>query len=333
MKTAMRSLPGRIAHRFRDAQERSRRDRLRRRIEAILRRSEAPRHYDSEELFRKLQSQYTARPDYGYDPLSSWWRGVERVKWLHTAIGQQQPGLRILEAACGDGMFGHALACYGHEVVLSDIEDWRDSRAKAIPFVKGDLCGPLPLESASMDVAVSYNAFIHLEDPAAALLELVRICKPGGVVFLKFGSLFSSPWGMHAYRTLRMPYPQFLFSPSFLETKFRELGIDAWPAKLGRSNAKCIPLNGWRLRQYQQSFQESGCELQRASTQEIWDHLDLIERFPDAFTGQGLTFEDVTTYTVSVLLRKQRTSDRSDSGPADTAGRPRSSGSLVGPAV
>jgi len=55
-------------------------------------------------------------------------------------------------------------------------------RAKDVPNVEyrvGDL-GSLPFDDGTFDAAYSERAFIHLDNPEAAMLELHRVLRPGG---------------------------------------------------------------------------------------------------------------------------------------------------------
>ena len=293
----------RVVRRLRSIPEEVRTRRRRERIERLLARREH-RFYDSEELFDELQRSYPPKPDYGYDPATSWWRGVQRAHWLLSTASLERPGAHVLEVACGDGMVGHALASYGHRVSLCDLEDWREQRSRALAFHPADVARELPFPDDAFDAVASYNAFIHFLDPENALREMVRVCRPGGTVYLDFGFLWPCAWGLHAYRTVRMPYAHLLFSPEFLGTKLDQLGFDAWPAMLGRPRSGTIPLNGWRLGQYRGIFARSGCAEVAGSTKTDASHLGIVERFPDAFSGLALTYEDLTTTMVSVALKK-----------------------------
>ncbi|MEW5804247.1 MAG: class I SAM-dependent methyltransferase [bacterium] len=267
----------------------------------LLRSDEAPHYYDSDEVFERLQRSYRPLPEYGYDTYNTWKRGTERTLNLLEITKLHAPGLTMLDAACGDGMTGYALSCYGHRVTLTDIEDWRDIRAKELPFMPANLSIELPLDSNSFDLIYSYNAFEHLDDPSVALRELVRVCKKGGYIYIEFGPIYSSPWGLHSYRTIRMPYPQFLFSKSFLEVKLEKLGV----YDLGRKCFSLQPLNQWRVSDFDSLWQHSQCEIVSHSAFVDNTHLDIIKKFHLAFTGMGLTIEDVTTQALVVMLRKK----------------------------
>lgn len=261
---------------------------VRRRTLAILSSTDTPAHYDA--AFDALQKSYVQWwPDYDFDGHSTWARGCERALSLLKLEALRVPKLAVLDAGCGDGVTGHALASYGHEVTLNDTDDWRDPRTHALPFVQGNVCGRLPLAEASFDLLVSYNAFEHIEDPKRGLDELVRLCKVGGHIYIEFNPLYCSPLGLHAF-SFMMPYPQFLFSPSFIEANVKELGPN--------------DLNKWRVAQFREVWRSCGCDV--VSSSEVVDHrhLGIVSKYPKAFSGSQLTLEDLTVCSMSVLLRK-----------------------------
>jgi ubiquinone/menaquinone biosynthesis C-methylase UbiE len=55
----------------------------------------------------------------------------------------------------------------------------------------------IALKSSSFDIAVSINAFEHIPNPELALLELIRILKPGGYAFISFIPVFFCDEGSH----------------------------------------------------------------------------------------------------------------------------------------
>src|SRR5271165_3963440 len=190
---------------------------LSRRIEPLLASNSAPRYYD--ERFEELQSSYSRWwPEYGFDNYSTWARGCERAIKLLGMADLRMRDLEALEVGCGDGMTSYALASYRNtsRFILNDTEDWRDARAMSFHFVNGNVCRTLPIDSNSFDLVMTYNAFEHVEDPRTALSELIRLCRSNGHIYIEFGPLYCSPLGLHAF-SFKMPYPQFLFSPEFVE--------------------------------------------------------------------------------------------------------------------
>ena len=269
-------------------------------IEPILQSDEPPCPVEDDDLFTALRQSFPARNSYRYDPFSLWERGSQRASALIRTAGLTRPGATVLEAGCGDGTTGYLLQCYGHCVVLTDIADWRDDRAQCAPFVQGDMCGRLPIAADRFDLVCSFNALEHVADPAAALDELVRVCKPGGTIHLHFGPLYSSAWGLHAYKTVPIPWLQYLFPISYIQAKLREIGIQ----DLGGERKELQPLNGWRLERFRQLWSRPDCELLKAAVREDLLHLWVIRRYAAAFSGRGLTFEDVVTKSLRVTLRK-----------------------------
>jgi len=269
-------------------------------IERILREPIPNRALDSEDIFARLQDEYCPPDPYGYDSYHTWCRASERVKTILAIPELQIPGIHVLELASGDGMTGKLLYDYGHNVTLCDVEDWRDDHARSLPFLECDICQTIPLEDESFDLIYSYNAFEHLSDPDFTFHEIKRLSRSGGVVILSFGPLYSSPWGLHAYRALNMPYPQFLFSKSFILRKIRQLRI----FDLGRETDLLQPLNEWRFEQYQALWHDNCFEIVEEHLGEDWSHLGLVMRFPEQFSGKNLRVVDLVTTSIHVVLKK-----------------------------
>jgi len=100
------------------------------------------------------------------------------------------PGMAVLDVACGPGIVACALAGKGGHVTGIDLTpamietararqrqtgltgmDWRVGNATELPFAEG-----------AFDRVVTRYSFHHLQDPAAALAEMKRVCRPGGRV-------------------------------------------------------------------------------------------------------------------------------------------------------
>ncbi|GGL68322.1 hypothetical protein GCM10010129_09610 [Streptomyces fumigatiscleroticus] len=56
----------------------------------------------------------------------------------------------------------------------------------------------LPLADGAADVAFSSNVLEHVADPRAFLGELVRVTRPGGLIYVSFTN-WLSPWGGHEW--------------------------------------------------------------------------------------------------------------------------------------
>ena len=119
--------------------------------------SEVPYQNYGEDVFDRIQRESTkVWPNYQEDEYSTWRLGVDRAAYiLQLPAFHRRRGLKMLEAACSEGMTGHAFASYGYQVTLHDREDWREDRTKHFDFVAGDLCKPLPLAEESFDLVCS----------------------------------------------------------------------------------------------------------------------------------------------------------------------------------
>lgn len=280
-------------------------DRQRREVWRIIEDTRPPDTSEAESAFDVLQKSYPSnRGDlYKYDAPSLMERAVRRAAGLlHLAERLGKSPLRILDAGAGDGVLGAVLRECGHDVVLVDSEDWRRESGCEIPLVVADLCGCVPIEDEAFDMVVSFNSFEHFPEPSKALAHLIRATKQGGVLHFDYGPLYCSPWGMHAQRTLFMPYPQFLFSEAFIEAKLEELGID----DLGVKRTTLQYMNKWKRRDYADLWNGSGCEVLDCLWRYDRQELGIVSRFPSSFHGRGLALEDLVIASNSVTLRKRK---------------------------
>jgi len=255
----------------------------------------------AERDYKNLTSSYSGPGEYGYGDRPNWMRGVDRAKQLVENIPTLRPGSRALEVGCGDGMTAVVLQTFGVDVQLTDLKDWRDSRAMNLSFTGIDLGNAsAELPNVAYDLIYSYNAFEHFPDPKTVLTRMLARLKSGGYLFFEFGPLYAGPWGLHAYRMLPMPYPQFLFSESFWRAKLKEGNI----LDLGQNLDDIQPLNKWTVGQFDTLWQTSGCEILQNRKFQVESFIDLVSDYPGSFQGRGLAYEDLTTQGIYVLLRK-----------------------------
>src|SRR5687768_8569301 len=104
------------------------------------------------------------------------------------AISYLLPPSDVADLGCGDGYLTIEAARWAKKVVGVDRSPEMLVRAKAlakrrkvsnIAWKRGEL-ESVPLDDASVDVAVLSQALHHAEDPARALTEAARVLRPGG---------------------------------------------------------------------------------------------------------------------------------------------------------
>jgi ubiquinone/menaquinone biosynthesis C-methylase UbiE len=98
-----------------------------------------------------------------------------------------QPGMKVIDVACGSGNLAVLAAAKGAEVTGIDIADnlieTAKKRAEAsglnIKFEVGD-AEALPYPDNSFDVVMTMFGAMFAPRPEVAASELIRVCKPGG---------------------------------------------------------------------------------------------------------------------------------------------------------
>jgi SAM-dependent methyltransferase len=98
-------------------------------------------------------------------------------------------GLRVLDAACGPGLYAESLVERGAEVLGFDqsprMVELAQGRVPAGRFRVHDLAQPLDwLASGSVDRVLFALAIEYVDDRVATLSELRRVLRPGGVLVL-----------------------------------------------------------------------------------------------------------------------------------------------------
>ncbi|MBI4787830.1 MAG: methyltransferase domain-containing protein [Chloroflexi bacterium] len=135
------------------------------------------------EYFQRVATQWdTLRSNY-YDE-------TVIVKTLdHAPLSKSQT---VVDVGTGTGFMAAGLAPLARRVIGVDFSDAmlavaRENMARFelsnVEFRRGDL-GRLPLDDATADVVVANMALHHAPDPARALREMARVCRPGGRVVI-----------------------------------------------------------------------------------------------------------------------------------------------------
>lgn len=140
---------------------------------------------------------------------------VVRTHALRTAedsaphlIPHLRPGMSVLDVGCGPGTITSGLASLvdsgngagratGIDRSADVIAEARRLAAangvRNVAFEAGNVYG-LPFEDASFDVAHAHQVLHHLADPVAALREMRRVVRPGGIVSVREADYAAMTW-------------------------------------------------------------------------------------------------------------------------------------------
>jgi ArsR family transcriptional regulator len=108
------------------------------------------------------------------------------------ALAHLMPRVAVADIGCGEGYLTVEAARFAERVIAIDRspamlqrgrELARRRRVSNVRWKRGDI-EALPLDDASVDVALLSQALHHASDPARAAAEAVRITKPGGRVLV-----------------------------------------------------------------------------------------------------------------------------------------------------
>ncbi|KAK7408533.1 hypothetical protein QQX98_009294 [Neonectria punicea] len=111
------------------------------------------------------------------------------------SIVKETPQLKLLDVGAGSGTISASLAKYmpDGQVLATDLSDEILDRAgkyaesvgvKNIKFQKANVY-ELPFPDSTFDVTHAHQVLCHLDAPADAIREMLRVTKPGGVVALR----------------------------------------------------------------------------------------------------------------------------------------------------
>jgi SAM-dependent methyltransferase len=246
-------------------------------------------------MLETLTLEYPVPPDYGYGPAALEKRGRERANEV-LRLPAMRDTTSFLEVGCWDGMVGCALAQAGKSASGVDYRsagfdqraidagvDLRQMNAEALDFADN-----------AFDAAFSYNAFEHFANPDRVLAEMIRVVKPGGLIWLVFGPLYLSPYGEHAYRIIPVPYCHVLWTESVL---------DDYTDRHGLPSLDYSHVNRWHLGRFRKLLMLAPMSQLHYREGMILDHLDLIKRYPSCFKAKTTNFEDLIVDSITGLYR------------------------------
>ncbi|MEU8349344.1 MULTISPECIES: class I SAM-dependent methyltransferase [unclassified Streptomyces] len=119
-------------------------------------------------------------------------------------LGELRPGLSVLDVGCGPGTItadlaeavapGPVTAVDAAPEILEHARSVADERGLAtVGFAVADVHA-LDFPDDSFDVVHAHQVLQHVADPVAALREMRRVCRPGGVVAARDSDYAAMAW-------------------------------------------------------------------------------------------------------------------------------------------
>ena len=114
-----------------------------------------------------------------------WYEHFHRYVFARELVG----GLKVLDAACGEGYGTALLSTAASSATGVDISEKAVEHARArypserLEFLVSD-CLELPFDDDEFDCVVSFETLEHLDDHQGLLTEFRRVLKPGGFLLL-----------------------------------------------------------------------------------------------------------------------------------------------------
>ena len=99
---------------------------------------------------------------------------------------------RLLDVGCGCGWSSFCFARAGYRTSGVDLNAsvFEPPRTADLILTEGSALN-LPFQNESFDVVVTYQCLEHIPDPESALQEMIRTCKPGGIICVVGPNLLS----------------------------------------------------------------------------------------------------------------------------------------------
>lgn len=135
---------------------------------------------------------------------------TEQQKFLESIIGIPEKELYIADIACGAGTLTYHINEYfknkNHRYFLLDYVEESIELAKRnlvegnFEFHIGDMCNMNNVENETFDLMFCWQTLSWIAEPKQALLELIRVLKPGGKLYLS--SLFNLDYDIDIFSCL-----------------------------------------------------------------------------------------------------------------------------------
>jgi SAM-dependent methyltransferase len=150
---------------------------------------------------------------------------------------------RVVDIGCGPIGLIHFIDNAAERIRIDPLLLQYESRM-TLPGPQLSMAGlgeSLPLASGSVDIAICFNALDHMQDPPAALAEMRRVLRPGGVLLLMIHSF--PTWARPFFWVDRL-HPHHWTAPAFVAQVAKTLQVERSETVRRRFE---VPISKWIL--------------------------------------------------------------------------------------
>lgn len=112
-------------------------------------------------------------------------------------------GTTLLDIGCGNGWSSHFLAGHGYRTTGVDLnaQAFETPAGGRLSFLGGSALA-IPFADDAFDVVATYQTLEHVPSPTTALLEMIRVCKPGGTLCIAGPNLLGLAVSLRTLRSV-----------------------------------------------------------------------------------------------------------------------------------
>ena len=179
-----------------------------------------------------------------YDLVENIYNGKANERTTDYVASLMDKDDKVLECACGTGMFSVKIAPCVKSLTATDFADGMLKRAKKkcskfsnVLIESGDITA-LKYEDNSFDKAVAANVIHLLDDPKKAIDELKRVVKPGGTIVIPTYIHFQRSVAANVFDKAGAGFKRHFDEDNYKEF-FRELGVGNVRYKVCEGRMSC----------------------------------------------------------------------------------------------
>jgi SAM-dependent methyltransferase len=210
-------------------------------------------------------------------------------------------GKSILDVGCGEMLTDFALVAAGANVTGLDLASESPDKLHA-PYVRladGGFDPPrdyakrlsyvsydgknFPFSDSLYDIVVSIGAFEHIADPLAVLLEMKRVCRPGGILYIHTYPWWHCFYGSHLTDYIKEPFFHLNHDSAWVRTQL-DAHLAENPQDAGIVNhiyGEFLTLNHYSQRMFSEAINEAGLKI---SLCDLICYRQKLEGLPDGIS-------------------------------------------------